>query len=120
MIGVEEWRHRQPDLAVFRKPEIRRHDPDNSAGLVVHRDHPSDNRWIAGVKALSDGIAEQDDAVGAGSIFVRAKETSELRGNAEERKQVGGYQLPREPHRLRALRDGDASAAVGGDAVEGA
>src|SRR5436853_1345694 len=120
MIGVEQRRHRHPDLGVFRKLEIRRHDADDGAGLVVDRDHPSDNRRIAGVEAFPDGIAEENDAAGTGSVFVGAEETSELRANAEQWKEVSRYQLAGEAYRLRALGDGDASAAVGGDAGEGA
>src|SRR5439155_11523685 len=84
MIGVQQRRHRYPDLGCFRKLEIRRHDADDGAGLVVDGDHASDNRWIAGVEPLPDGVAEESDAARTGSIFVGVKETSDLRSNAEQ------------------------------------
>src|SRR5689334_20859860 len=118
MIGVQQRRHRHPNLGIFRKLEIRRHDADDGAGFVVDGDHASDKRGIAAVEALPGSVAEQNDPGRTGSIFIGAKETSELRPNAEQRKEVRRYQLAGEPYRFRAFGDGDASAAVGGDACE--
>ena len=119
MVGIKERSDRKPNLGVLWKLEVGRHDADHGVRFVVYRDRPSHYRRICVIEASPGGVAEKHDTGRAGSVLVGAKETSELRPNAEKWEEVGGDELPLEPRGLGALSDGNAPTRVRGDRGEG-
>src|SRR5207244_2357944 len=83
---VLERRLRDPQLGLFRKLKLRRHDADDRVWVAVDRDRAADDRRIGGVAALPDAVAQEHYARSAGRVFFLPDLTSENRLDADHRK----------------------------------
>ena len=79
-------RHRQPELgAPVGEPEGRRHHADHGVGSAVEGHRRAQDRRAPTEPVAPQRVAEENDAIGAGDLFVRAKGAAQERPHAEQR-----------------------------------
>jgi hypothetical protein len=112
-------RDRRPDLSSSAgKSETARHDPNDGVGLVAQLDRLADRIRVAGETAFPKFVTEDDDRVGAVSIFLGSEIAPERRLNAQQLKEIERNARADKP--LRFIRPGqvESLADVGRDMLE--
>src|SRR5439155_20035579 len=120
IVGVGREEKRSPHLCIVREGEAGQHHADHGVRHAVEDDTPSNDRRVAGERAVPELIAEYGDVIPSRRVLAGDEASAKCRTHAEDAHEVRGDAGSVETYRVAGTGKGELRGTERRDALEGA